>query len=159
MSFADIVGHKTPKQVLRQAIANNRLPTGYLFVGPPNVGKTATALELIKAINCEVRPVDVAATDVDPCDECERCQRIMDGSFSYSRTVFPTSGALREEIDKQRKSQQKGQLAKQQQGGEEEEDYQDLELIEIEDAEIHIEPMRRMLNSANLKAPADVWKT
>jgi len=158
MSFADIVGHKTPKQVLRRAIASNRLPTGYLFVGPPNVGKTTTALEFIKAINCEARPADVDSAEVDACDKCERCCRIMDGSFPYYRTVFPTSGALREEIDKQRRRQQEGQLAEQEQGGEEE-DYQDLELIEIESAEIHIEPMRRMLNNANLKAPGDVWKT
>ncbi len=158
MSFADIVGHKTPKQVLRRAIASNRLPTGYLFTGPPNVGKTTTAVELIKAINCEARVADVDSAEVDACDKCERCQRIMDGSFPYSRTVFPTSGALREEIDKQHKRQQEGQLAEQEQGGEEE-DYQDLELIEIESAEIHIEPMRRMLNNANLKAPGDVWKT
>ena len=159
MSFADIVGHKTPKQVLRRAIASSRLPTGYLFVGPPNVGKTTTALELIKAINCEARPADVDSAEVDPCDKCERCRRIADGSFPYSRIVFPTSGALREEIDKQHKRQQEGQLARQEQGGEEEEDYQDLELIEIEDAEIHIGHVRQMLASVNLKAPADVWKT
>jgi len=159
MSFADIVGHKTPKQILRQAIANNRVPTGYLFVGPPNVGKTTTALEFIKALNCEARPADVDSAEVDACDKCDRCRRITDSSFAYYRTVFPTSGALREEIDKQRKSQQKGQLAQQEQADEEEENYQDLELIEIEDAEIHIEHVRQMLASANLKAPPDVWKT
>jgi len=158
MSFADIVGHKTPKQVLRRAIASNRLPTGYLFTGPPNVGKTTTALELIKAINCEARPVDVDSAAVDPCDKCERCRRIADGSFPYFRTVFPTSGALREEMDKQRKSQQKGQLAQQEQGSEEAEDYQDLELIEIEDATIHIDSVRDMVRNANLKAPGGVHK-
>jgi len=159
MSFADIVGHKTPKQVLRQAIASDRLPTGYLFTGPPNVGKTTTALELIKAINCEARPAEADAIDIDPCDKCETCRRIADGSFPYSRTIFPTSGALREEIDKQRKRQQKGQPAKQEQAREEEEDYQDLELIEIEDAKIHIDSVREMVRNASLKAPGDVWKT
>jgi len=119
MSFADIVGHKTPKQVLRRAIANNRLPTGYLFTGPPNVGKTTTALEFIKAINCEARAADVDSAEVDACDKCERCHRIADGSFPYFRTVFPTSGALREEIDKQRRRQQEGQPAKQEQAAEE----------------------------------------
>ncbi len=158
MSFADIVGHKTPKQVLRRAIANNRLPTGYLFVGPPNVGKTTTALELIKAINCEARPADVDSAEVDPCDKCERCRRITDGSFPYSRTVFPTSGALREEIEKQHRRQQDGQLAAQEQAGKEEEDYQGLELIEIEDARIHIDSVREMLLNASLKAPGDVHK-
>ncbi len=159
MSFADIVGHKTPKQVLRRAIATKRLPTGYLFVGPPNVGKTATALEFIKALNCEARPAAGDSAEVDACDKCDRCRRIMEGSFPYFRTIFPTSGALREEIDKQRRRQQEGQLAEQEQDGEDEKDYEDLELIEIEDAEIHIKPMRRMLANANLKAPADVWKT
>ncbi len=159
MSFADIVGHKTPKQVLRRAIANNRLPTGYLFTGPPNVGKTTTALEFIKAINCEARAADVDSAEVDACDKCERCHRIADGSFPYFRTVFPTSGALREEIDKQRRRQQDGQPAKQEQAAEEEEDYEGLELIEIEDAEIHIGHVRQMLANANLKAPGDVWKT
>ncbi len=159
MSFADIVGHETPKQILRRAIASSRLPTGYLFIGPPNVGKTTTALELVKAINCEARSANVDSAEVDPCDKCERCRRIADGSFPYFRTVFPTSGALREEIDKQRKRQQDGQLAAQEQAGEEEENYEGLELIEIEDAEIHIGHVRQMLANANLKAPGDVWKT
>jgi len=159
MSFADIVGHETPKQVLRRAIASSRLPTGYLFVGPPNVGKTTTALELVKAINCEARPADVDSAEVDPCDKCERCCRIADGSFSYFRTVFPTSGALREEIDKQRKRQQEGQFDDQEEDAEEEREQQpELELIEIEGATIHIDSVGDMVKNASLKAPGDIYK-
>ncbi len=159
MSFADVVGHKTAKQVLRQAIASNRLPTGYLFTGPPNVGKTTTALELIKAINCEAQAANADSATVDACDKCERCRRIADGSFPYYRTVFPTSKALREEIDKQHKRQQEGQLSDQEEGAaEEQEDYQDLELIEIEDAAIHIDSISAMVKNAHLKAPPEVYK-
>lgn len=76
MSFASIVGHQQPIEILRRAIAEDRLTTAYLFVGPPNVGKTLTAIEFARAVNCEERAPDLPPEQIDACDRCHNCVRI-----------------------------------------------------------------------------------
>lgn len=76
MSFAKIVGHQQPIEILRRAIAEDRLATAYLFVGPRNVGKTLVATEFAKAVNCEARAADTPASEIDACDQCHNCVRI-----------------------------------------------------------------------------------
>lgn len=76
MSFATIVGHQQPIEILRRAIAEDRLATAYLFVGPRNVGKTLVATEFAKAVNCETREADTPAREIDACDQCHNCVRI-----------------------------------------------------------------------------------
>ncbi len=142
MSFTQIIGHEIPIDILQRAISGRRLPTGYLFAGPQNVGKTRIALELAKAINCQ-NPTEAA----DCCDECEACRRIDENSYPYLRIVFPMLRKQEELRQKQVKRQQEG-----------EEPDEVLEQIEVEGAEILIDPVREMLRSANLKAPEGVWK-
>ncbi|MGI5816954.1 MAG: DNA polymerase III subunit delta' [Armatimonadota bacterium] len=76
MGFNDIFGHQQPIDVLRQAIASGRIPNAYLFVGPPNVGKTLVAGEFARAINCERLPERPRPDQVDACGECHNCVRI-----------------------------------------------------------------------------------
>lgn len=76
MSFAKIVGHQQPIEILRRAIAEDRLATAYLFVGPRNVGKTLVAIEFAKAVNCEARADGTPADAIDACDRCHNCVRI-----------------------------------------------------------------------------------
>lgn len=76
MSFASIVGHQQPIEILRRAIAEDRLATAYLFVGLPNVGKTLTAIEFARAVNCEERAPDLPPEQIDACDRCHNCVRI-----------------------------------------------------------------------------------
>ena len=143
MSFTQIIGHEIPIDILRRAVCSRRLPTGYLFAGPQNVGKTRVALELAKAINCQ-SPTEAA----DCCDQCEVCRRIDENSYPYLRILFPTSKTQEELLKKQLKRQQEG-----------EELDAVLEQIDMAGAEILIEPVREMLRSASLKAPDGVWKT
>ena len=157
MSFRQIIGHEIPIDILQRAVAGDRLPTGYLFAGPRNVGKTLTALQLAKAIDCRQRPDAEDPNQVDCCDRCEVCRRIEDGSFAYFRLVFPTSKALQEQLEKQRKRQQQGK-PDQAENGEAGAGPRHLELIEIENAAIHIDRVRDILKSANLKAPEGIWK-
>jgi len=71
--FADVIGHKEPLRLLRQAIFSERLPNAYLFVGPANCGKTFTALQFAKALNCE-RAFEFASPEaVDCCESCSNC--------------------------------------------------------------------------------------
>ncbi len=76
MSFATVVGHNQPIDILRRAVAEGRIATAYLFVGPPNVGKTLVATEFARALNCERLPADPTPEQVEACDECHNCVRI-----------------------------------------------------------------------------------
>ena len=146
-----------PRDILQRAVAGNRLPTGYLFVGPANVGKTLTALELAKTINCESRAATVEASTVDCCDECETCRRIDRGTYPYLRVVFPMLKKQEELRKKHLKKQQEGAAVAAESDSADEHD-QVFEQIELEGAEILIDPVRDMVRNANAKAPEGVWK-
>jgi DNA polymerase-3 subunit delta' len=78
--FASIVGHQNLVQLLRTAVANNRIPQSLLFAGPEGVGKRTVAIALAQAINCpKARRTDTA---VDACGVCPTCMRIARGQHS-----------------------------------------------------------------------------
>jgi DNA polymerase III subunit delta' len=56
MSFANVIGQEAAINVLRRSLAAQRVPQAYLFIGPPNVGKTLVAVEFAKAANCTSPP-------------------------------------------------------------------------------------------------------
>lgn len=95
MAFKDIHGHENQIEVLRQAIASGRIPNAYLFVGPPNVGKTLVAQEFARAINCERLPRDPQANEVDACGECHNCVRIAQDNHPDLQILRP---AVRVEV-------------------------------------------------------------
>lgn len=76
MSFASVVGHKQPIEILRTVIADDRLASAYLFAGPANVGKQLVAVEFARAVNCEARAQGEPAEAIDACDRCHNCTRI-----------------------------------------------------------------------------------
>jgi DNA polymerase-3 subunit gamma/tau len=73
-SFSDVVGQENIARALRNAIASQRVAHAYLFTGARGVGKTSTARILAKSLNCP------NAVDGDPCNQCEICRGISDGS-------------------------------------------------------------------------------
>jgi DNA polymerase-3 subunit delta' len=85
MAFSAVLGQSAPISVLRRALASSRVPQAYLFIGPPNVGKTLTAVEFAKAANCE-RPGEGLP---DACDECSTCTRIARLAHPDFRLVRP----------------------------------------------------------------------
>ncbi len=70
MSFENILGQDRPRQILIKALRNKCIPNSYLFYGQESVGKKLAAIELAKALNCEV------SGPVDGCDECASCLKI-----------------------------------------------------------------------------------
>ncbi len=73
--FSDIVGQEQVTVTLKNEIVSSRLSHAYLFIGSRGTGKTSCAKVLAKAVNC------LYPKDGNPCNECEICQGIDNGSI------------------------------------------------------------------------------
>jgi len=71
----DVVGQEHITKTLKNALLQDKFSHAYLFTGPRGTGKTSAAKIISKAINCEQAPVD------EPCNQCETCKGIQDGSI------------------------------------------------------------------------------
>ena len=73
-SFSQVVGQAHITETLKNELKSGRISHAYLFTGSRGTGKTTCAKILAKAVNC-LHPVDG-----DPCNQCELCTGIDDGS-------------------------------------------------------------------------------
>ena len=72
--FSELIGQEHIVRTLHNAIEMDRVAHAYLFSGTRGVGKTTTARLLAKALNCVDGPTP------EPCDQCDFCVEIRDGS-------------------------------------------------------------------------------
>jgi DNA polymerase III subunit gamma/tau len=73
-TFHDVIGQDHIVRTVKNQILSNRIPHAYLFCGTRGTGKTSTAKILSKAVNC-LNPLEG-----DPCNECEACREINQGT-------------------------------------------------------------------------------
>ena len=90
--FDDVVGQQVITQTLKNAIITNQISHAYLFAGPRGTGKTSAAKIFAKAVNCHHQK------DGEPCNQCEICQAITDGTLNDVIEIDAASNNGVEEI-------------------------------------------------------------
>jgi DNA polymerase III subunit gamma/tau len=93
-AFGELIGQEHVARALAAAIETSRVGHAYLFTGARGTGKTSTARILAKALNCIHGPTPT------PCNECEQCISITNGSHLDVREI---DGASNRGIDEVRK--------------------------------------------------------
>ena len=77
ITFSEMVGQEHITKTLKNQIIANRVGHAYLFSGGRGTGKTSAAKIMARAVNC-LHPKE----DGEPCNECEICKAILDGSLT-----------------------------------------------------------------------------
>jgi len=101
-TFQDVVGQKHVTKTLRNAIIRDKESHAYLFNGPRGTGKTSIAKIFAKALNCRFGP------EGEPCNECDICMSITDGS---ANDVIEIDAASNNGVDEIRNIREKVRYA------------------------------------------------
>ncbi len=72
--FNDVIGQSHIVNTLKNQITEGKVAHAYLFTGTRGTGKTSTAKIFSRAVNCPNN------ADGNPCNECDMCKSIFDGS-------------------------------------------------------------------------------
>ncbi len=88
MSFHDIIGHRRPIQILKNAVERGKIPSSYLFSGIEGIGKKYSAITLAKTLNCNNK-------NSDCCDQCLSCKKIDHHKHPDIRVTEPVQNTIK----------------------------------------------------------------
>ncbi len=74
-----IVGHEHAIDLLRRALAAQRVRHAYLFTGPEHIGKTLLAQRFAQTLLCTGGP-DPRIAPQNPCGTCLACRKVIHGN-------------------------------------------------------------------------------
>lgn len=74
-----IVGHEHAIDLLRRALAAQRVRHAYLFTGPEHIGKTLLAQRFAQTLLCTGGP-DPRVAPQNPCGTCLACRKVIHGN-------------------------------------------------------------------------------
>lgn len=100
--FEDVIGQEHITQTLKNSIKSGKIAHAFIFSGPRGIGKTSTARILAKSLNCP------NSKDYNPCNQCEVCESITNGS---NIDVIEIDGASNRRIDEIRTLRESVQYA------------------------------------------------
>jgi DNA polymerase-3 subunit delta' len=86
MTFAQIHGHERQKDILRRALAGDRLAHAYLFEGPEGIGKRLMALALVRAVFCG---------EGTGCGQCSACRKVDHNNHPDLVVVEPDGASIK----------------------------------------------------------------
>ncbi len=100
-NWDEVVGQNHIVQTIKNSVVAGRMSHAYLFAGPRGTGKTSVARILAKAANCLSEDLQNR-----PCNKCENCLSVNNGSFldlieidAASNTSVEDVRSLREKIN------------------------------------------------------------
>jgi len=87
-----VVGHEWAVDLLKRALARERVAHAYLLTGPPQIGKRSLALNFAQALNC--------LHEEKPCGQCLACSKIAHGHHPDVQVIEGEGGTIK--IDQMR---------------------------------------------------------
>jgi DNA polymerase-3 subunit gamma/tau len=94
------------REKLTAVLSSQNKPHAFLFTGPKGLGKTSSARIVAKVLNCLV-PEDKRVHKIEPCNTCEACVAITNGSYI---DVVEIDGASNRGIDEIRELKESTRL-------------------------------------------------
>tara|TARA_Y100001970_G_scaffold158998_1_gene194451 strand:+ start:71918 stop:73570 length:1653 start_codon:yes stop_codon:yes gene_type:complete len=92
--FAEVVGQEHVVKALTNALDQEKVHQAYVLSGTRGVGKTTIARILSKSLNCE------EGLDSKPCNSCQTCISISEGSFMDFQEIDAASNRGVDETEK-----------------------------------------------------------
>ena len=91
MPLAQIRGQAASIDLISRTLQSNRMPSAWLFSGPPSVGRRLTALLIAQALN------RMMYQGLDACGQCDPCRPSEAGNFADVALLEPSGPNIRME--------------------------------------------------------------
>lgn len=88
MSFQQIMGQQSAKQMLQSSLRRKAISHAYLFSGPAGSGQRKTAITFAKAIFC-------TELEDDACGQCLECRKVDHGNHPDLTMLAPDGNNIK----------------------------------------------------------------